>query len=348
MSTQTKKTFYQFFYLIISIVFIIIFVKQFGKLATLAEAFSKISWYFIFAILTIQGLAIINRGAFYQSLYGFFKVRDPLKKFIMLSLTSNFMNLAAPAGGFSGMAVFISEAESHGMSKSRATLVNLFAYFLIYSVFVLVLMFGLFYLLFNHQLYQYQLITAGVLFGGLTVFVIIFVAAVEGAARVKKLFNFVAGIINFFARIFQKKHLISDEDVHVISLEINRSLKYIQNNYRSLTLPIFHVILMEIIDILTLYYLFLAFGYAIHVGTLLTVYAIGILFTLVSLTPGGIGFVEAAMIFVLSNLRVPVELSAIVVLAYRLFTFWIQFLLGYLGFRTFQKKKLDDLDNGTS
>jgi len=346
---KNKKILYQIVFFGISVVFVYILVRQFGKLTDVVETLAKGAWYLLIAVIGIQAIGIINKGAFYHSLYDYFGVKDSLRRLITLTMASNFINLATPSAGLSGAAVFISEAERQGMSKSRATFVNIFAYFLIYACFVLILLFGLFYLLFNHQLHQYQIISAAILFGMLLLAVILFLVAVKGASRVKKLFIYVARIVNFFAKLMQKKtNVIDKEDIQIISHEIHLCLRLIQKNWKHLWLPVLHVFLWEIIDILTLYYLFLTLRYAIYPGTLIAAYAIGILFSLVSITPNGVGIVETTMVLVLSGLGVPVEYAAIAVVGYRLFTFWIPFILGYFAFRSFKKEKLINIENGAN
>jgi len=347
MKTESKNLLYRILFIAVSIVFIIVFVLKFGTLQDAIETLSHGSIYFLGAALLIQLLGIINKGAYYQALYDYFGARDKLKKWVILTASANFVNLIAPTGGLSGMAVFVSEAEEQGMTKSRATFVNIFSYFLLYGVFLLVLLFGLFYLMFNHQLYQYQIVTASVLFG-MIFFMLVFLAVTAGeAARLHKLFQFFASLFNFFARlVLGRKAWISKGDVSILSHEINDCLKIIQRRLRGLWLPIFHVILIEIVDLLTLYYVFLAFQFPIYPGVLISVYAISVLFSLISITPNGLGVVEALMIVVLTNFGVPVELATICVLGYRLLTFWIPFLIGYFGFRTFQKEKLIRIQNG--
>jgi len=347
MSRPTKKFIYKGLLVLASVAFIFIFFKQFGSITNAIETLSKGSWYFLIAVLALVALAAFNRGALYHSLYEFFGANDSLKRLIILSLAANFVNLAAPTGGISGMAIFISEAEEQGMSKSRATFVNIFAQFLIYAVFLVVLLFGLFYLLFNHQLQKYQIITAAALFGILFFALMVMLVALGSAARLKKLFHFVSAIINFITRLLQKRAVIDESRVHLVSQEIKLSLDLIEKKWKDLWLPVLHVFLMEAIDILTLYYLFLAFRYPIYVGILITAYAIAVLFSLMSITPGGIGVVEATMILVLSGLSVPVEMATIVVVGYRIFTYWLPFVIGYFAFRIFQQMKIERVENGT-
>ena len=348
MAKRQVAQIYKILLLVLSVVFIYLIFRQFGDLTRAVQTLSQGSWYFILPVIGIQVLAIVNKGAFYQTLYDYFGVKDTLWRNIKMSLAANFLNLAAPTGGLSGMAVFVAQAERHGVSKGRSTFINFFGYFLYYAVFTLVLLFGLFYLMLNHQLYQYQIVTASILFGMILLIMIAVVAVVEEAARINKLFSLIARLINFFGRFFSKKKLLNREYVSALSKEIHSSLLYTQSHWKALWLPIFHVLLGEAIDIITLYYLFLAFRYPIYPGVLITAYAICVLFTLVSITPGGIGVVEAAMLFVLSNLQVPVELAAVAVLGFRILGYWIPFGLGFLTFRSLHSEKIEHIEHGTS
>ena len=348
MARITKKYVYQGIFVVVSVLFILFFVRRFGEISNAVETLSRGSWFFLIAIAALMALSIVNRGAFYHALYDYFGAKDSLKRLVTLSLASNFLNLAAPTGGVSGAAVFISEAERQGMSKTRATFVYIFSIFLIYGFFLVVLLFGLFYLLFNHQLQKYQAITASLLFGIIFTAIFAMLVALESAAKLKKLFHFVSTIINFIARLLQRRGtLFSDETVHLVSQEIKGCLDQVEKKFKDLWLPIFHVALQEAIEILILYYVFLAFGYPIYPGILITVYAIGVLFGLMSITPSGVGIVEATMIVVLTSLRTPVELATIAVVGYRIFTFWAPFVLGYFAFRIFQKEKISRLERAS-
>lgn len=349
MPAKKRAYIYKAIFFTISVVFIVLFLRRLGELSKLLETLSQISWYFILAILALQFLSIINKGAFYHALYDFFGVKGSLRKFISLSLASNFANLAVPAAGLSGIAVFVSEAEKHEISRTRATFMNIFGFIMFYAVFLLVLLFGLFYLLFNHQLLKYQIITAAILFGMVLFALLVLVAAIEEAARLKKLLKFFAAIANFFTRVLLNRgNVIKKVDVYFASKDISEDIKHIRNNYKKLWLTILHVVLVELIEIVVLYYLFLAFGYPIYPGVLLTVYAISVLFSVISITPSGIGFVEAAMIVALTSLKVPVELAAIVVFSYRLIAYWVPFVLGFFAFRNINQGKIKELENGVS
>lgn len=346
---KNKKRTSQVVLLAVSVLFIVIFILKFGELSNAIELFSKGLWFFFIAVVGLQILSIINKGALYHSIYDYFGARDTLKRLTLLSVASNFVNLVAPTAGLSGMAIFISEAEHQGMSKSRAIFVNIFTYFLIYTVFTLVLLFGLFYLFFVHQLERYIVISAAILFGVIIVIFVGIMVALGGAARVKNLIGVVAKAVNSIAGfLYRRRVIFRNTDVSLMSEEVHESIKILQNKFELLWLPVVHVLLLEAIDILTLYYLFLAFSYPIYPGVLITLYSVGVLFSLVSITPGGLGVVEATMIVVATGLGLPVELATVVVIGYRIVTFWLPFVLGYFGFRKIQNEKLIRLEHDAS
>ena len=80
----------------------------------------------------------------------------------------------------------------------------IYEYLRVYNVlccFLVSSAFGLFYLLFNHQLLKYQIITAAILFGMVLFALLVLVAAIEEAARLKKL-KILAAIANFLPEFY--------------------------------------------------------------------------------------------------------------------------------------------------
>jgi glycosyltransferase 2 family protein len=83
-------------------------------------------------------------------------------------------------------------------------------------------------------------------------------------------------------------------------------------------------------DILTLYFLFVAAGDNISLGVLLAGYGLPLLLgKLAFVIPGGVGVVESSMAVLYNNLGVPQATTVVVVLSYRLISFWIPSLAGF-------------------
>jgi hypothetical protein len=83
-------------------------------------------------------------------------------------------------------------------------------------------------------------------------------------------------------------------------------------------------------DALTLYFLFVAVGEPVNLGVLLAGYGLPLLVAKVAfIFPGGVGVVESSMVALYVGLGIPGDKAVIVVLGYRIFSFWLPVLLGF-------------------
>jgi len=82
---------------------------------------------------------------------------------------------------------------------------------------------------------------------------------------------------------------------------------------------------------LTLYFLFIAANNQISIGILLIGYGLPLLLGKVAfIIPGGVGVIETAMIGLYAELGVPNSIAVVVVLAYRLISFWLPLIAGFI------------------
>jgi uncharacterized protein (TIRG00374 family) len=83
-------------------------------------------------------------------------------------------------------------------------------------------------------------------------------------------------------------------------------------------------------DLLTLFFLFFATGYPVSLGILLAGYGLPLLLGKAAfLVPGGVGVIEASMTALYASLGVPGPIAVVVVLSYRVISFWLPFFLGF-------------------
>jgi uncharacterized protein (TIRG00374 family) len=83
-------------------------------------------------------------------------------------------------------------------------------------------------------------------------------------------------------------------------------------------------------DMLTLYFLFVAAGHDVSPGVLLAGYGLPLLLgKMAFVVPGGVGVVEGSMAALYDGLGVPDAITVVVVLGYRLISFWLPSLSGF-------------------
>ena len=81
-------------------------------------------------------------------------------------------------------------------------------------------------------------------------------------------------------------------------------------------------------DMLTLTFLFLAAGHGVNLAVLVAGYGVPQLLGKITVVLGGVGAVEATMVGLYNSLGVPRPIAVVVVLAYRLLSFWLPTLIG--------------------
>jgi uncharacterized membrane protein YbhN (UPF0104 family) len=98
-------------------------------------------------------------------------------------------------------------------------------------------------------------------------------------------------------------------------------------------------------DMLTLYFLFMAAGHPVSPGVLIAGYGLPLLLGRVAFfIPGGIGVVEGTMVALYDGLGVPDSISVVVVLAYRLLSFWLPLVIGFLLIGYLEKESIQDYE----
>ncbi len=94
--------------------------------------------------------------------------------------------------------------------------------------------------------------------------------------------------------------------------------------------PVFGAVVTASFDMLTLYFFFIAAGYAVEPEILIVGYGLPLLLgKMAFLLPGGVGVVESTMAALYTSLGVPGSIAVVVVLSYRIFSFWIPTFIGF-------------------
>jgi hypothetical protein len=137
-------------------------------------------------------------------------------------------------------------------------------------------------------------------------------------------------IYNFFARLTipnspEKKWAAKAHEDFILAANT------IKDNPRRIRESFIIALAAHVINIASLYTIFLAFNQPIMGRLLIAAYAIAILFLIVSITPQGIGIVEGAMILMLTSAGIPSANAVAVAFAFRGFSFWIPFIAGLLS-----------------
>lgn len=119
--------------------------------------------------------------------------------------------------------------------------------------------------------------------------------------------------------------------------DIYTGIKLFSQKKRSSIFVILAGMLYWLGDMMCLYFVFWAFGFAINPGVLIFGYCTATLLGILSFVPGGIGVTEGVLALIFTGMGVPSALALMAVLVFRLFSFWIWIPVGFLSFLSLQK-----------
>ncbi len=183
---------------------------------------------------------------------------------------------------------------------------------------------GVFYLLIVHDLSELQLIGFGIV---LLVIILMMVATVIGLRSREKTTRLVLWLAGRWASL-RHQALDSKGIIESVGQFFDAWNSLGHGNWRR---PALGAIANMAFDMLTLYFLFVSTGYHVGLDVLLAGYGLPfILGKMAFLFPGGVGVMEASMVAMFDSLKVPDAVSVVVILGYRLFSFWLPSLLGFI------------------
>jgi uncharacterized protein (TIRG00374 family) len=330
------------------IAFIWIVVSRFAEIEKLVETLVTGQWQWVLAAALLQVFYYIIFTGLYQSAFETVGVQARVWDLLPVMFTSLFMNVAAPSGGASGAALFVNDVARRGQSAARAAAGTLLVLIVNLVAFSLVLVVGIGYLYIQNYLTFYEVAGATFLMMAMVVMTVPLALSLWRPNSLRWLLARCERLLNGVAYRFKRQGFLEEGWNEKIAGELSDAATAIATSPHSLARTIGIALAAHLVDLFSLYVLFLAFHQVVLPGTLIAGYAMGILFWIVSITPQGIGVVEGVMAVVFTSLGVPAESAMVVSLAFRGLTFWLPLLLGFLllrRVRAFENGSDDDTDD---
>jgi uncharacterized protein (TIRG00374 family) len=313
--------------------FIWVLVSRLTEIEKLANTLRQGQWQWVLVAALLQVVYYIVYAALYQASFSVVEVKSRLGGLIPVMFASVFMNSIA-VGAASGSALFVDDARRRGESPARAAAGTLLVMVTDFGTFLVILLAGMIYLLSVHNLKSYEIFSAGFLLlmiGGMAA---VLLTGVWSPRALHSLLNWVRKTVNRCAAIFRKPELLHESWVETNAADFMEASLAISTHPQRLAKAFGIAFAAHLVDIASLFAIFLAFHQIVSIGVLISGYAIGILFWIISITPQGIGVVEGMMALVFTSLGVPSERATIIALAFRGFTLWLPMLVGFILLRT--------------
>jgi len=237
------------------------------------------------------------------------------------------------AGGWVGAAaatyLWIEKSEDNSQEAALAgvlpTLYN-------NAVLILVTVIGVVYLLTNHRLSSTQAVTYAAFLAllGLAIGVVIY--GIRHQHTVEGLVLGIASrLMHLLRRPYNETSLRNVMDNIFLGLALLRKRGWLR--------PLLGSVMNNGFDMLTLYLLFIAARYPINLGVMVAGYGLAFLLGKAAfLFPGGVGVIESGMVAIYTNLGIPASICVVVVLGYRLLSFWLPTLFGFAAYGYLQQE----------
>lgn len=315
------------------IVFVWIVVSRFTEIEKLTATLTRGQWQWVLAAALLQVLYFLVYTAVYQSAFHSVEVSSRIRDLLPVVLAAVFVNTATPTSGAGGVALFADDAARRGQSAARVTAGTLLVMVVDYGAFALVMIAGLVRLLLVHDLRTYEVVAAAVLMaivGGLSG---VLSLGLWAPGRLRGLLNWVQRTLSRVASWLRRPLPLPEKWAETNADEFASAAAAIATHPSRLARTFVMALASHVVDLASLYAVFLAFYRPVGIGVLVAGYAMGLLFWIVSITPQGIGVVEGIMALVYTSLGVPAAQAAVIALAYRGFAFWLPLLVGFLLLR---------------
>ena len=279
--------------------------------------------------LWLVSLAVIAQVCSYLGSGYLLKVIVDLGKSRLSVIRGALITLAAAsiglvAGGWVGAAAstyrWVEKSED---TSEEAALAGVLPLLFNNALLVIITVIGLVYLLINHHLSPVQVVGYSLFLSVLGIGILVVIHAIQHQEMVEPLvLRIVNSLMHLIRRPNNPSHVRDALENIYSSLALLRKSGWVR--------PALGSTMNICFDMLTLYFLFIASGYKADLGVLMAGYGLAFLLGKVAfLFPGGVGVIESGMTAIYTNLGIPGPISVVVVLSYRLFSFWIPSLLGF-------------------
>lgn len=305
-------------------------ISRYAELEKLIDTLRHGDWRWILVAAGLQAVFFLVYASVYQAAFSTVGVRSRTRELLPVWFASIFINTVAPTAG---PVLFIDDAAQRGESASRAAAGTVLVRIADFGTFALILVVGMAYLFLHHNLQPYVVVGAVLLLLlvlGWCALLLLGLHKVEGLQRLLSWGQ------EWVARLAARAHRPSplpEDWASRNAREFSAAAAAMATRPRGLGLTLALALTAHLVDLASLYTLFRAFHQNVSLGTLVAGFGVGVLFWIISITPEGIGVVEAVMALVYASLGVPLETATVVALSFRGLTFWLPLGIGLVLLR---------------
>lgn len=314
------------------IVFVLIVVFRIAKTEEILRVLATGRWYWIALALLMQ-LFLYPFYAYYAGyVLGMFQVNLGFKNIFYIYLASKFTDVALPISTVGEVAIFVRNGRKLNFSSPDTGAGAFLILFFELVAFTVIALISLLILFITRQSQSYLLIPIFVLVIIVLGIIALLIRTVVAKRKIGPTFM---KLILWLAHLFGLKQA-NRENIELAIKKIGDDLSNAkQKIYKSFGLAF----LVHSINLLTLTFIFLAFAGHFNFFAILATYVGGILFTIISITPQGVGVAETIMITTMRAYGIDLSAAAVITLAFRGLLYWLPMFAGFYAFSHLELKQ---------
>ena len=307
--------------------------SQFADINTLLKTLREGRLLWVMVAIGLQILYYVLFSGVYWSAFRTVEVRSNLMRLVPLTFASIFVNSTVTSGGAAGTVLFVDDARHRGESTARATAGTVLVMAADYSAFALLLTIGLVSLIRRHDVTRLEGISALVMY--LLIFSVFAMLSMGlwSPNGLRRVLTAIQQAVEWVSKLIRRPSLLHDNWAEHNANEFISTARTIVQHPVQLLRTASIALLAHLADLSTLYILFWAFHQPVTLSVVIVLYAMTILFWIVSPTPNGIGVIETVMPAIYTSVGLPLEAGTVINLAFRGISFWLPLLVGFLSLR---------------
>ncbi|MCE5207823.1 MAG: YbhN family protein [Chloroflexi bacterium] len=308
------------------------FLPLMASLESSVKVLQSMTFGFVVLAMLMKVISCMGNGYMLTSFVSLGKQRLSVWHGTLIALGSYSIGLVAGGMVASGAATY-RWLHRHGSEREWSAIAGILPATLITIMLSIISIFGMIYLSISQQLTQLQVIGFSVSMLPTLALVVILILGSAYRPKVERLVEWIGSHwAKLWKREYNPTHIRQSLSDFYYAWEMLRGGKWKR--------PMLGAVINCAFDIAALYFVFLAAGYPITLPVLLTGYGLPLLFGRTAFfLPGGLGVVESSMAAIYATMGIPDAVSVIVVLAFRLISFWLPSLSGFLAMMVLQNPK---------
>lgn len=290
----------------------------------------EVKWQYLLLVPVTLTTSFLGRALYYQSFARALGYKVKYSRMLKLAYGANFVNQISPSAGITG-ATYLSYGLRRWVPAGKTTLIEYSRYIITHLSFIPILIVGLTMIYFSGSIDKIVVRIVLLIVVVAAIAAAIFVFALRSRKKINKLVYWVQRKVNAVARIFRRSDepWVSKEQIDHLLVDFHEGVDFITKNWSKLEGAFAAGVLINLMEVASLYISFLALDYYVNPGAIIVSYALANVVGAISIIPGDVGVFEFAMVTAFSGNGVPVAVALSATLMYRVLNKTISLPIGF-------------------